>query len=92
MEIDSADITVQNQVHGMFKISKTAVQAMRTAGRDKGYLRRITRVEEKPADLADVGADIKVEAVNLQKSPFPGMYLIAVTVGLFALVRKRKNK
>ncbi len=32
--------------------------AKKAAGRDKKYITHITRVEEKPADFADVGADI----------------------------------
>jgi len=55
-------IVIQYYVTGWGSLVSSA--ARRPAGRDKGYLRRITRVEEKPADLADVGADIKIDAVE----------------------------
>jgi YidC/Oxa1 family membrane protein insertase len=35
--------------------------------RDKQYVKRITRVEEKPADFADVGADISEEGITGKK-------------------------
>jgi len=55
-------IVIQYYVTGWGSLVPSA--ARRPAGRDKGYLRRITRIEEKPADFADVGADIKVGAVE----------------------------
>jgi len=35
-----------------------SAEAGKTAGRDKRYIARITKVEEKPTDYADVGADV----------------------------------
>jgi len=50
----------------------TSGAARKPAGKDKRYITRITRVEEKPADYDDVGADISVEAAEqgaAQKMP-----------------------
>jgi len=55
-------IIIQYYVTGWGGLVPSA--ARRPVGRDKGYLKRITRVEEKPTDYADVGADIKVGAVE----------------------------
>jgi len=38
-----------------------SAEAGKTAARDKKYIARITKVEEKPADYADVGADVAAD-------------------------------
>jgi len=41
-----------------------SAEARKPAGRDKRYLKRITQVEGRPADYADLGADIEAETVE----------------------------
>lgn len=44
--------------------SLVPASARKPVGRDKGYLKRITRVEEKPTGYTDTGADINVDTVE----------------------------
>jgi hypothetical protein len=46
--------------------------AGKPVGKDKRYMRRITQVEEKPLDYADVGADIGDDVgADIVESPTP---------------------
>lgn len=55
-------IVIQYKVTGWGGL---APAAKKSEGRDKRYLKRITQVEEKPTDYADVGADIQASDVTV---------------------------
>jgi YidC/Oxa1 family membrane protein insertase len=55
-------VIIQYRVTGWGGLLSAA--AKKPAGRDKRYLKRITQVEDKPADYADIGADIEAETVE----------------------------